>query len=115
MSSRGRGRQNAFKRVASEGVSALDSESKMRYMDIMKTKQYSATPEQHIANWLKNYIELEMEDEDCVDNYRWAELGNPKQAEVYVKARRNGCCGSWDRVVVAPDDKTYAVGCNFGH
>ena len=65
--------------------------------------------------WLKTYIEEQVKDEDFVDNLRWAMLGDIEQMDAYNEAVANGCCGSFDGEVTAPDGNTYLVGCNFGH
>lgn len=68
-----------------------------------------------IEAWLLDYIHQQVENEDYVDNERWAVLGDPQQMEKYSKAANAGCCGSFDGEVTAPDGLTYAVGCNYGH
>jgi hypothetical protein len=75
----------------------------------------------NVETWLKAYIiqkvnEMGVDEyEDCVDNLRWAALGDAKQMKVYETAEADGCCGSFDGEVLAPDGITYKVGCNYGH
>ncbi len=53
--------------------------------------------------------------DDCGDNYRFAFLqGNGKELESYAVAFENGCCGSYDRLVVVGGKKAI-LGCNYGH
>ena len=68
-----------------------------------------------VDTWLEDYIHQQVEGEDCVDNERWAVLGDPKQMDQYNQIAASGCCGSFDGQVTAPDGITYAVGCNYGH
>lgn len=68
-----------------------------------------------VGAWLKEYIYKQVEDEDCIDNLRWAKLGDIEQMNTYNMAVDQGCCGFFDGQVTAPDGNTYVVGCNFGH
>lgn len=68
-----------------------------------------------IGEWLAAYIEEQVKDEEYVDNIRWAVLGDPEQMDAYDEAVSEGCCGSFDGEVTAPDGHTYLVGCNYGH
>lgn len=83
-----------------------------KYKKIKKTKAKMVFDAE---TWLMEYIHLQVEGEDYIDNERWAVLGDPWQMEVYNHARDHGCCGSYDGEVTAPDGLTYAVGCNYGH
>jgi hypothetical protein len=65
--------------------------------------------------WLEEYILQQVRDLDYVDNLRWGMLGDIEQMDAYNAAKEAGCCGFFDRTVVAPDGNTYAVGCNYGH
>jgi hypothetical protein len=67
-----------------------------------------------IEAWLEKYIYNQVDD-PCIDNFRWAVLGDVEQMEAYKKAAAEGCCGSFDSEVTAPNGLTYKVGCNYGH
>jgi hypothetical protein len=81
----------------------------------MAKAKKQAKPIFDVDTWLEEYIYQQVEGEDYVDNFRWAVLGDLRQMEVYNAARANGCCGSFDGQVTAPDGLTYVVGCNYGH
>jgi len=71
--------------------------------------------QQKIDRWLKNYIYMQVLNEEYIDNLRWADINNPQELVVYQAAKDLGCCGFFDGEVKAPDGKTYKVGCNYGH
>jgi hypothetical protein len=68
-----------------------------------------------IDSWLTKYIYMQVIDEECIDNLRWADVTLPQELAAYNTAKDGGCCGSFDGEVKAPDGKTYKVGCNYGH
>ena len=68
-----------------------------------------------IEKWLKAYIREQVQDEDCVDNLRWANIEDKEQMKRYEEAILRGCCGFFDSEVKAPDGRVYVVGCNYGH
>lgn len=45
----------------------------------------------------------------------WARVGDEVQAQAYEDKRAHGCCGSFNKVVTAPDGNKYMVGCNYGY
>ena len=56
--------------------------------------------------------------DDCVDNFRWADVRIPEDVGEYMIAYKNGCCGFRDIVVNDWYDEApilYLVGCNYGH
>ena len=58
-----------------------------------------------------NYFTREYE---CANNYRYYEIGNDTQQEVYTRMRQNGCCGFYDEHCTI-NGKFYKIGFNFGH
>jgi hypothetical protein len=68
-----------------------------------------------VDGWLMSYIYKQVDGEDYIDNLRWAAVDDEKDMKAYNEAYEHGCCGSFDGQVVAPDGKTYKVGCNYGH
>lgn len=56
-----------------------------------------------------------IEGEECVDNYRYALIGDENGMAEYKSALDNGCCGSYDALITFGDGKKAIVGCNFGH
>lgn len=57
---------------------------------------------------------LEMDEEDCVDNFRFAFEDDSAAMAEYETARENGCCGSTDRTIMIAG-RLAAIGCNYGH
>jgi hypothetical protein len=53
-------------------------------------------------------------DLDCVDNLRFAYVGNEIQEHKYRQAEHNGCCGRLD-VSVMVGENEFLMGCNYGH
>jgi hypothetical protein len=66
-----------------------------------------------IDEWLERYIYDRVKDESNIDCLRWADIANKEQMAKYTT--KKGCCGEFEDRVVAPDGKTYAIGCNYGH
>lgn len=69
-------------------------------------------------DWANSEIERIMneEGEDCVDNYRAADLDDDAEMAEYEEAERHGCCGFFSREVVHPETgKRILIGCNYGH
>jgi hypothetical protein len=52
---------------------------------------------------------------ECMDNYRWAEVGDAFAEEDYEGQKASGCCGSHDTVITGPDGSRFRVGFNYGH
>jgi hypothetical protein len=65
-------------------------------------------------DWALDQIELYVDD-PCIDNYRFAELGDEAEEETYEGAKSVGCCGSFDMEVTHPNGKRMLIGCNYGH
>jgi hypothetical protein len=63
---------------------------------------------------IQAFIDNEIKDLECVDNIRVALSSNPESVLLYEEARGNGCCGYMDKELVI-NNKTYLVGCNYGH
>lgn len=53
-------------------------------------------------------------DDECIDNTRFARVGNDVEEASYVAAVHDGCCGSYDTQVLIAGEQ-YLVGCNYGH
>jgi len=67
------------------------------------------------ANVTDAFAWMEQEvDDPFIDNRRSASLSDPEAMRQYGEARLNGCCGSFDRLVLVQGDWTL-IGCNFGH
>jgi hypothetical protein len=55
-------------------------------------------------------------DDPCIDNVRFALVGDPQSECDYDAARDTGCCGSVDRRVgPSPSGRFYMIGFNYGH
>lgn len=63
---------------------------------------------------IQSFIDKEIIDLDCVDNIRVALKSSSDSVSLYEKASENGCCGYMDKELVIKD-KTYLIGCNYGH
>jgi hypothetical protein len=74
------------------------------------------TPEQVAAVW-KWWDDNDPNQEhyDCVDNTRYAILGNKDQEHAYEEIRKNGCCGSCDVELPLKDGSILLFGFNYGH
>lgn len=57
---------------------------------------------------------IDMENESCVDNFRFAFNDDAAAVAAYEAARDNGCCGSTDRTIVIAG-RLASIGCNYGH
>lgn len=66
------------------------------------------------AEKIHKIIDSEIKDLDCVDNVRVALSSNEESVKMYEKARKDGCCGSFDKEFVI-NGKIYLIGCNYGH
>lgn len=53
-------------------------------------------------------------DDSCIDNYRYAYLDDNEEMEAYWEIADEGCCGSFDQVVII-GGKHMFIGCNYGH
>lgn len=69
-------------------------------------------PEDYIA--LQKIVEEELRDLDCADNIRICVKGDEQGELLYEWAYNSGCCGVFEKEVVV-GNKTYKIGCNYGH
>ena len=60
------------------------------------------------------YNQLQEEDEECIDNYRFAFCDDAGAMAEYELAQESGCCGSADFEVTINGRKAN-IGYNFGH
>lgn len=67
------------------------------------------TCKQDAMDWLYESVH-----DNCVDNYRFANVENSDEVEAYERLQERGCCGSYDTVVMIGEDITM-IGCNYGH
>ncbi len=52
----------------------------------------------------------------CIDNLRWAELGNAEQVATYELAKKKGCCGFHDvQITHFKTGRHFMFGFNYGH
>jgi hypothetical protein len=51
---------------------------------------------------------------DCVDNRRYARVGNTDEEKAYYDRALTGCCGAFDTFTTVNGVK-WAIGCNYGH
>lgn len=60
------------------------------------------------------YFRRQIHDLSCVDNIRFAYVGNEMQEYYYGEAAKSGCCGSLDFVAKVGKNE-FLMGCNYGH
>jgi hypothetical protein len=60
------------------------------------------------------YMYLLLDEEECIDNYRFAFRDDDDAMVLYNSLAGGGCCGSSDFDVIV-DGKLAAIGCNYGH
>ncbi len=66
--------------------------------------------EQAAFDWMYS----ELEDEDCIDNERFAFKDDPAAVMAFDQASDEGCCGSSEfEIIVA--GRPALIGCNYGH
>lgn len=53
-------------------------------------------------------------DDPYTDNIRFAFCDDPTAMEEYDEAKRNGCCGFFDKDIFV-DGREAVIGCNYGH
>lgn len=51
---------------------------------------------------------------DCVDNTRFADYHDKWETKAYRRAKHHGCCSSIDKLLFI-GDRTFRLGCNYGH
>jgi len=56
----------------------------------------------------------EQVDDPYMDNFRFSFNDDQKGVEKYEMQRQDGCCGSFDTVVMV-DGREATIGCNYGH
>lgn len=67
--------------------------------------------EKDAQEWMFN---VEIEDENCIDNYRFAYVDDETAMFLYHEAQADGCCGGFDEKVLV-NGKEAMIGCNYGH
>lgn len=63
---------------------------------------------------IKKIIEDSNNYYECVDNYRYARIGDKYQEHLYQVAEERGCCGFYDKEIEVEGIK-YKIGFNYGH
>lgn len=80
----------------------------------LATKPTVARPafdtQQQAAQWMYSHLE----DEHCVDNFRFAFKDDEKAVLKYNEAESEGCCGFFDQEVLV-GGRLAIIGCNYGH
>lgn len=67
--------------------------------------------EKEASEWMYNEA---LEDEHCVDNYRFAFQDDSVSVNKYMNAENAGCCGFFDEDIMVAG-RLAKIGCNFGH
>jgi hypothetical protein len=57
---------------------------------------------------------LQEVDDPCIDNLRFALIADTEAMERYEEYRAQGCCGSFDEMVMIGRNPAM-IGCNYGH
>lgn len=72
-----------------------------------RVPEFASTDEAY--EWMKAQV-----DDPCVDNFRFAFIGDEPEILKYNAAQNEGCCGSFDREVLV-GGRLATIGCNYGH
>jgi hypothetical protein len=64
--------------------------------------------------WNTLYYHIGLDELECADNMRVANMSNQAETDAYDDAIDQGCCGSFD-ITVKIDNITFMIGCNYGH
>lgn len=64
---------------------------------------------QKAFDWMETQV-----NDPYMDNYRFTFNDDPIDVDIYETLRQDGCCGSFDDVIVV-DGKEATIGCNYGH
>ena len=56
-----------------------------------------------------------MRGKSCIDNHRWAKIGNSADMRRYRRAKDKGCCGFYDDKIFIPFVGSFLIGFNYGH
>ena len=67
--------------------------------------------EKDAQEWMFN---VQLEDENFIDNYRFAYVDDETAMFLYHEAQADGCCGGFDEKVLF-NLKEAMIGCNYGH
>lgn len=72
---------------------------------------------QELSLWVLNRLEIELNQNDYEypDNFRFYELGNIKQEQVFKFTSEKGCCGSYEKSFKHPSGRVFVIGFNYGH
>lgn len=74
-----------------------------------------------IGEFLFEQLQLMVDevDDSCIDNYRFCNLENSEEVELYKEAQDNGCCGFEDERFTFIDANNnpmhFMIGFNYGH
>jgi len=61
-----------------------------------------------------DWLAVQVEMEDCVDNHRFAFEDDDAAMVTYNQAAWDGCCGSCDYDIIVAG-RLACIGCNYGH
>lgn len=78
-----------------------------------EVEEYMALTQAEI-DWARYELELAVDD-SCIDNWRFAEVGDEEEEAVFAAQSASGCCGSYENTLVHPNGKRILAGCNYGH
>lgn len=70
-----------------------------------------------IDQWLRDEMQVAqvLNGDHCIDNERFAEVGNDEQETDYTAAEQSGCCGRDDSIVTHTSGRNFRIGFNYGH